>query len=154
MGYWNVRNSWSETWGEGGFFRLKRAAPGSEEPCSWDEKPEEGVVCKDKKNGKYPKRQWVCGECAFLTDTAYPVGTHVPVELLEDKRMAKEADDSQQRAGNSDGAPVKDNAWCKTQCQHFGMQVLAKTFAGANFGKDPTTCTQKCDEFVPLHPSE
>merc|ERR1712113_326070 len=83
MNYWNVRNSWGKSWGEDGFFRLKRAAQGSKEPCGWGDKPDKGVVCKDKEHGKYPTRQWVCGECGFLTDTAYPVGTQVPQELID-----------------------------------------------------------------------
>merc|ERR1712151_1275836 len=66
ISYWNIRNSWGQDWGENGFFRLKRAGQGNKEPCGWDEKPEEGVVCKDKESGKYPTRQWVCGECGEL----------------------------------------------------------------------------------------
>merc|ERR1712014_494557 len=116
------------TWGENGFFRLKRAAPGSEEPCGWDEKPEDGVVCKDKVDGKYPKRQWVCGECAFLTDTAYPVGTHVPEEMVDSKTAKTDADKSQKQKSDSDDAPIKSMAWCKKQCQHFGMKELAEVF--------------------------
>merc|ERR1719356_1963416 len=91
MNYWNVRNSWGKYWGEDGFFRLKRAAPHQKEPCSWDNKPEEGVVCKDKEHGKYPKQQWVCGECGFLIDTSYPLGTQVPQELMVASTAAEES---------------------------------------------------------------
>merc|ERR1712048_199420 len=157
MHYWNVRNSWGKSWGEDGFFRLKRAAPGQKEPCGWDNKPEEGVVCKDKEHGKYPKQQWVCGECGFLIDTAYPVGTHVPKELLdktpvETDEENKEEDDQVEEdssASNKDVEIVEDNEWCKTQCQHFGMKQLSQKFDGADFGKDPTTCAEKCDEHIP-----
>jgi hypothetical protein len=150
MHYWNVRNSWGKAWGEDGFFRLKRAAPGVEEQCGWDNKPADGVVCKDKVGGKYPDRQWVCGECAFLTDTAYPIGTRVPDEL-----MATQASVAETSTGDIESKmPLKDNVWCKTQCQHFGMKTLSEAFDGADFGNDPTTCTQRCDELVPVDPSE
>merc|ERR1719277_657036 len=112
MNYWNVRNSWGKSWGENGFFRLKRAAQGSKEPCGWDNKPEEGVVCKDKVHGKYPKKQWVCGECGFLTDTAYPVGTRVPQELI-DARPTDLEKDEEDGASNVDSdnevETVQDN---------------------------------------------
>jgi len=169
MNYWNVRNSWGKSWGEAGFFRLKRAAQGRKEPCGWDNKPEEGVVCKDKVHGKYPKKQWVCGECGFLIDTAYPVGTRVPQELIDATAAAKKStpkkddddgDDNDDDADDEDEGntsavddneveTVKDNAWCKTQCQHFGMKELSEVFDGTDFGKDPTDCVDKCDEHVP-----
>merc|ERR1712176_627231 len=164
MNYWNVRNSWGKSWGEDGFFRLKRAAHGSKEPCGWDNKPEEGVVCKDKVHGKYPKKQWVCGECGFLVDTSYPVGTRVPQELIVATAVAKKSNPKKEEEENDledeeDGETstvddnevetVKDNAWCKTQCQRFGMKELSELFDGADFGKDPIDCVDKCDEHVP-----
>jgi len=146
MNYWKVRNSWGKNWGEDGFFKLKRAAAGQEEPCGWDNKPEEGVVCKDKVHGKYPKRQWVCGECGFLVDSAYPVGTHVPPALLEANAIPAErgADEMDVVAETAE-----DNTWCKTQCQRFGMKQLSDKFDGADFGRDPITCSDKCDEYMP-----
>lgn len=83
MPYWNLRNSWGSSWGERGFFRLQRFGPGNE-PCSWNEEPEKGIMCKDQPGsaGTYPERQWVCGACSILVDAAYPVGTTVPQEYL------------------------------------------------------------------------
>merc|ERR1711953_703002 len=142
------------------------AAQGSKEPCGWDKKPEEGVVCKDKVHGKYPKKQWVCGECGFLIDTAYPVGTWVPQELIdaEDdvevvrKQFANDDDGDEDEENeevktsavdDNEVETVKDNAWCKTQCQHFGMKELSEVFDGADFGKDPSDCVDQCDKHVP-----
>merc|ERR1712151_722374 len=149
MNYWNVRNSWGKGWGENGFFRLKRAMEGRKEPCGWDKKPEAGVVCKDKEHGKYPTEQWVCGECGFLTDTAYPIGTRVPQELIDSTSEDEEQEETTSPSPMDDAElefeNQKDNAWCKTQCQHFGMKKLSEMFDGADFGSDPNACVQKCD---------
>jgi len=152
MNYWNIRNSWGKHWGENGFFRLKRAAKVNEEPCGWDNKPEEGVVCKDKEHGKYPTRQWVCGECGFLTDTAYPIGTRVPPELIDTRSSEKEEDEEHSTAiidADDEVDTVQDNDWCKTKCQHFGMKQLSEMFDGTDFGDDPIICAQKCDQHIP-----
>merc|ERR1712048_542119 len=155
MNYWNIRNSWGKGWGERGFFRLKRAAQGSKEPCGWDNKPEEGVVCKDKEHGKYPTKQWVCGECGFLIDTAYPIGTRVPQELIGTRPAEKERDEEDMAASVDDEEEVEsvqDNVWCKTRCQHFGMKQLSEMFDGEDFGDDPSACLEKCDEHIPPAP--
>jgi cathepsin L len=63
--YWLVRNSWSPTWGEKGYIRLRR----TETPrCGIDVTPQDGDACK---NG--PKTQQVCGTCGILFDAAYPL---------------------------------------------------------------------------------
>lgn len=58
--------------------------------------------------------------------------------------MSRPHDDENEEVEN-----VKDNAWCKTQCQHFGMNELSEEFGGVDFGKDPKDCVSKCDKHVP-----
>lgn len=69
--YWLVRNSWSPTWGEKGYIRLKRFAP-VDEPCGTDINPADGIACK----GAY-QPQHVCGTCGMLFDSAYPLGANL-----------------------------------------------------------------------------
>lgn len=85
MKYWKVRNSWGPVWGEDGYFRLQKFYPDTVEPCATDYEPDKGVACKDKPGpeGKYPESQEVCGSCAILGDTVYPIGTSVPEELWD-----------------------------------------------------------------------
>jgi len=63
--YWLVRNSWSPTWGEEGYIRLKRT---STIQCGVDIHPLDGSGCK---NG--PPTVVVCGTCGILYDNSYPV---------------------------------------------------------------------------------
>jgi len=65
--YWLVRNSWSAQWGEKGYIRLKRTSD-EEGRCGEDLNPGDGDGCK---NG--PPEVKVCGTCAILYDTCYPV---------------------------------------------------------------------------------
>jgi len=152
MPYWNIRNSWGAKWGEDGFFRLQRFATlsGGEEPCGWDMEPEKGVVCKDKAGptGKYPMKQWVCGACGILTDTAYPIGTQVPAALLETEESEQSHTSTAAKAETDAVAQVQDNAWCKEQCQHFAMPALSEHF-GTEFDSNPTECSAQCDQAVP-----
>jgi len=63
--YWLVRNSWSPSWGEGGFIRLKRS---KKEPCGYDITPQDGDGCANQ-----TKPEYVCGTCGVLYDAVFPV---------------------------------------------------------------------------------
>jgi len=66
--YWLIRNSWSATWGEQGYMRLRRYP--SNEPCGVDDEPLWGYGCKANPADNVT----ACGECGILSDSAYPVG--------------------------------------------------------------------------------
>lgn len=68
--YWLIRNSWSPSWGESGFIRLKRESP-EETICGVDNTPQDGTGCEGD-TVQYP-----CGQCAVLFDTSYPTGAGV-----------------------------------------------------------------------------
>lgn len=63
--YWLVRNSWSATFGEHGYIRLKRDDVAQ---CGTDNTPADGVAC-----APYPSSQNVCGQCGILFDTSFPI---------------------------------------------------------------------------------
>jgi len=65
--YWLVRNSWSPSWGEEGYIRLRRTATPR---CGIDTTPSDGTGCKGG-----PPTVEVCGTCGILYDTVYPVIT-------------------------------------------------------------------------------
>eukprot|EP00616_Rhizochromulina_sp_CCMP1243_P016292 CAMPEP_0118962106 /NCGR_PEP_ID=MMETSP1173-20130426/556_1 /TAXON_ID=1034831 /ORGANISM="Rhizochromulina marina cf, Strain CCMP1243" /LENGTH=366 /DNA_ID=CAMNT_0006910325 /DNA_START=22 /DNA_END=1122 /DNA_ORIENTATION=- len=68
--YWLVRNSWSPTWGESGYIRLKRD-PVNSTPCGVDNNPQDGTGC-DNATVQYP-----CGMCGTIFDVSYPTGAFV-----------------------------------------------------------------------------
>uniref|UniRef100_A0A061R1U8 Papain family cysteine protease containing protein n=1 Tax=Tetraselmis sp. GSL018 TaxID=582737 RepID=A0A061R1U8_9CHLO len=63
--YWLVRNSWSPSWGERGYIRLRRETTPR---CGIDVTPEHGTACEGD-----PKEQKVCGTCGILFDNSIPI---------------------------------------------------------------------------------
>lgn len=70
--YWLVRNSWSTTWGEEGYIRVKRAKSAKEVVCDIDTNPNVGNGCEGG-----PSKITVCGLCGILSDAAYPENAKV-----------------------------------------------------------------------------
>lgn len=69
--YWLVRNSWSASWGEAGYIRLKRN-PVDATPCGMDSTPADGDGCRGDTT---PVK--VCGTCGVLYNPAYPVNARL-----------------------------------------------------------------------------
>jgi cathepsin L len=68
MDYWLVRNSWSPSWGEQGYIRLKRD-PVDATPCGVDNTPLDGTGCDGGPDVQYP-----CGQCGVVFDVSFPTG--------------------------------------------------------------------------------
>ena len=62
-----VRNSWSPHWGEHGYIRIRRT-DSEQTRCGEDIHPQDGFGCDDG-----PKTLKVCGTCAILSDSCYPL---------------------------------------------------------------------------------
>lgn len=65
--YWLVRNSWSPTYGEKGYIRVRRT-DNEGQRCGTDITPLDGSACE----GQTEPVQ-VCGTCGILYDSSYPL---------------------------------------------------------------------------------
>jgi cathepsin L len=83
--YWQIQNSWSNTWGEGGHIRVIRQEDNTAEQefCGTDNDPSVGTGCKGG-----PSSVWVCGSCGLLYDNVVPhfVGDTVRAEEMTQRR--------------------------------------------------------------------
>mmetsp|Transcript_21496 Transcript_21496/g.31209 ORF Transcript_21496/g.31209 Transcript_21496/m.31209 type:complete len:369 (+) Transcript_21496:61-1167(+) len=69
--YWLVRNSWSASWGEKGYIRIKRSDD-DDENCGMDITPHDGDACDGEDD---PVK--VCGTCGILFGSSYALGVEL-----------------------------------------------------------------------------
>jgi cathepsin L len=64
--YWLIRNSWSPSWGEAGYIKLRRSDNDASN-CAMDTTPQDGTACAGDDTP-----QKVCGSCGVLFNSVLP----------------------------------------------------------------------------------